>query len=78
MANRNKKAGTEVIAYFIWLNGLSPIKFSQTFSFVTNGYYLERKDFDYFGSTIQEIKESGKDWGTLSTKIKKKTSDVLV
>lgn len=52
MSNRNKKAGTEVVAYFIWLNGLSPIKLSETISLMANGYYLEKKDFEYFGETI--------------------------
>lgn len=45
MSNKNKKTGAEVISYFIWLNGLSPIKFSETISYLENGYFLEKKDF---------------------------------
>jgi len=40
------------------MNSLSPVKLSETISFLTNGYYLTKKDFDYFGETINLILSS--------------------
>lgn len=44
------------------MNSLSPIKFSETVSFLVNGYYLEKKDFDYFGNVVHNIKGATQNW----------------
>lgn len=69
-SNVNKKNGAEVISYFIWLNGLSPIKLSETISFISKGYYLDKKDFDYFNHNIQSMKACLGDWPALKAQIK--------
>jgi hypothetical protein len=44
------------------LNSLSPVKVSETFSFIKDGYSLGKKDFDYFGDAVHSVIEATDDW----------------
>ena len=41
---------------------------------MTNGYYLEKKDFQYFNQMIQTMRTCMNDWASLRTEIQKKVS----
>lgn len=41
---------------------------------MTNGYYLEKKDFQYFNQMIQTMRTYMNDWASLRTEIQKKVS----
>lgn len=58
LSNRNKRNGTEIISYLIWLDGLNPMKLADFINVATKGYALDKKDFDFFGRIFKNLKKN--------------------
>ena len=51
--NSKKNQKANFLGTVIWLNSLSPLKISETFSYFTKGYYLNAEDFLIFYRTLK-------------------------
>jgi hypothetical protein len=61
LSNRNKKNGTEILSYLVWLDGLNPMKLADFINFATKGFALDKKDFDFFAHMFKIMKRNMED-----------------
>lgn len=60
-SNKFKSNSVELTSYLIWMNKMSPIKISETYSFFKNGYWLDSNDFQTFFEIFNKLRKTSMD-----------------
>lgn len=58
LTNKQKGFTVEIASYLIWANRLSPIKLSETLSYIKKGFFLTESDFKKFVETFKLLRRA--------------------